>query len=121
MSWKKKAIREILLFACTGLVSFAFWCLVAVITEQHVITREYLYHKEGVGFLITMALIYFLRINAWSHRTKISEKQASVDLDTPYVAAQSRTLSIHEERIPSDRTGPGHTPEKNADFPQKPV
>ncbi len=117
MSWEKKAVREILLFACTVMISFAFWCLVAVIAEQHVITREYLYQKEGVGFLITMVLIYYLRINAWCHKAKISKKQASVDIDTPYIAAQKQTLSINEKRISSDRTGQRHTPEKNTVFP----
>ena len=62
--WQKLA-KELLWFLLTVIGSFLFWCVLALIVEQNIIVEESLYKKELNAFMITIAFIYFLRLNAW--------------------------------------------------------
>lgn len=62
--WQKLA-KELLWFLLTVIGSFLFWCVLALIVEQNIIVEESLYEKELNAFMITIAFIYFLRLNAW--------------------------------------------------------
>ena len=73
MSWQKIIIREILFLFVLCTVSFLFWLVIAFITDQKVIAPEFLYLRERNAFFITIALVYFLRINILgSNEPKVS-------------------------------------------------
>ena len=63
MTWQKKLTREVLFFLVICVVGLLFWIGIAWITDQHVIASEYLYARERNGFLVTILLGYFLRLN----------------------------------------------------------
>jgi len=57
--------KEALFFVLAVMVSFLFWFVLATITEQNIIVSDYLYMKEKNAFIITVGVIYFIRLNAW--------------------------------------------------------
>jgi len=57
--------KEALFFVLAVMVSFLFWFVLATITEQNIIASDYLYMKERNAFIITIGVIYFIRLNAW--------------------------------------------------------
>ena len=57
--------KEALFFALAVVASLVFWIFLAIITEQNIIAREYLYVREKYAFLATVGFIYFIRLNAW--------------------------------------------------------
>jgi hypothetical protein len=57
--------KEALFFVLAVMVSFLFWFVLATITEQNIIASDYLYMKEKNAFIITIGVIYFIRLNAW--------------------------------------------------------
>ena len=65
MDWQKNLGRESIYFALTILTSLLFWIAIASIIEQNIIASEYLYARERNGFMLTVGVFYFIRLNAW--------------------------------------------------------
>lgn len=65
MEQQIKLGKEALFFVLAVMVSFLFWFVLATITEQNIIASDYLYMKERNAFIITIGVIYFIRLNAW--------------------------------------------------------
>lgn len=65
MEQQIKLGKEALFFVLAVMVSFLFWFVLATITEQNIIASDYLYMKEKNAFIITIGVIYFIRLNAW--------------------------------------------------------
>ena len=65
MDWQKNLGRESIYFALTVLTSLLFWIAIATIIEQNIIAPEYLYARERNGFMLTVGVFYFIRLNAW--------------------------------------------------------
>ncbi len=65
MTWQKKLVKELLLLTLIGLGSFLFCCVLALVTEHKITVYEYLYAREKTVFMITIGLIYFIRLSAW--------------------------------------------------------
>ena len=60
---KDKLPKEFLWFVLTVIGSFLFWCVLALIVNQNIIADEYLYDRERNGFLITIGIVYFIRLS----------------------------------------------------------
>lgn len=93
MDWQKHLGRESIYFVLTILTSLLFWVTLAAIIEQTIIAPEYLYAREKNGFMLTIGVFYFVRLNAWminrnsTHKTgkwktgdRIVRKDATVEL-----------------------------------------
>ena len=65
MDWQKYLGRESIYFVLMVVTSFLFWVALAVILEQKTIAPEYLYSRERNGFMLTIGIFYFIRLNAW--------------------------------------------------------
>jgi hypothetical protein len=61
---KNKLSKELLWFVLTVIGSLLFWCALALIVNQNIIADEYLYDRERNGFLITIGIVYFVRLSA---------------------------------------------------------
>ena len=68
MNMQKKIFGEILFFLFVCSISLLFWMIMAVITDQEIIIREYLYARERNAFIATIGFIYFLRLNVWGKK-----------------------------------------------------
>lgn len=64
-TFQKKLTKELLWVIFTVIGSFLFWCGLALILDQKIIVDECLYDREGNAFMITIGLVYFIRLNAW--------------------------------------------------------
>ena len=60
---KNKLHKELLWVALTLIGSFLFWCVLALIVNQNIIADEYVYDRERNGFLITIGIVYFIRLS----------------------------------------------------------
>jgi hypothetical protein len=56
--------KELLWFLLTVIGSFLFWCGLALIVNQNIIVDECLYDRERNGFMITIGIVYFIRLSA---------------------------------------------------------
>ncbi len=63
--FQKKLTKELLWFIFTVIGSLMFWCALALIVDQKIIVDECSYDREGKAFMITIGLVYFIRLNAW--------------------------------------------------------
>ncbi len=66
-TFQKKLGKELLWFICTVIGSFVFWCALALVVDQQIIVDECLYDREGKAFMITIGLVYLIRLNAWAN------------------------------------------------------
>ena len=64
MSWKKRLAKELYWFAVVFSGSFLFWYVLSHIVDQHIIVSSFQYEIERYAFMITIGIIYFLRLNA---------------------------------------------------------
>ena len=65
--FQKKLTKELLWFIFTVIGSFLFWSALALIMDQKIILDECLYDREGNAFMMTIGVVYFIRLNAWMH------------------------------------------------------
>jgi hypothetical protein len=65
--FQKKLTKELLWFILTVMGSFLFWSALALIMDQKIILDECLYDREGNAFMMTIGVVYFIRLNAWMH------------------------------------------------------
>ena len=59
-------VEELRWFVLPVIISFLFWCLLALIVNQNIIIDECLYDKELNGFIMTVGFICFLRLSSWT-------------------------------------------------------
>jgi len=52
--------------ALTVAISFLFWVILAIITDQHITAAQYLYIREQNAFFITVVFFYIIRLIAWA-------------------------------------------------------
>ena len=64
-TFQKKTTKELLWFITTVIGSFLLWCALALIMNQKIIIDECLYDREGKGFMITIGIVYLIRLSAW--------------------------------------------------------
>jgi hypothetical protein len=62
--FQRKLRKELLWFICIVVGSFVFWCALALILDQKIIVDECLYAREGKAFMMTIGLVYFIRLTA---------------------------------------------------------
>ena len=65
--FQKKLTKELLWFIFIVIGSFLFWSALALIIDQKIILDECLYDKERNAFMMTIGVVYFIRLNAWMH------------------------------------------------------
>jgi len=65
--FQKKLTKELLWFILTVMGSFLFWSALALIMDQKIILDECLYDREANAFMMTIGVVYFIRLNAWMH------------------------------------------------------
>jgi len=63
MTWQKKLAIELLWFATIVTGSFVLWYVLSHIIDQNIIVKQFLYGREKKAFLITIGVVYFLRVN----------------------------------------------------------
>lgn len=66
MYLKKRLGKEFLFLALTVAISFLFWVILAIITDQHITAAQYLYIREQNAFFITVVFFYIIRLIAWA-------------------------------------------------------
>ena len=64
-SFRSEILRkELFWFSLFGVGSFLIWCTLALIANQDVIADDCLYDKERIGFLVSVAFFYLMRISS---------------------------------------------------------
>lgn len=63
--FQKKLTKELLWFIFTVIGSLLFWSALALIVDQKIILDECLYDREGNAFMMTIGVVYFIRLNGW--------------------------------------------------------
>ena len=62
--FQKKFTKELLWFIFTVTGSLLFWSVLAFILDQKIILDECLYDREATAFIMTIGVIYFIRLKA---------------------------------------------------------
>lgn len=62
--FQNKLTKELLWFIFTVAVSFLFWSALALILDQKIILDECLYDREAHAFMMTIGVVYFIRLTA---------------------------------------------------------
>ena len=60
----EKLNKEIFWLTLLGLGSLLIWCTLALVANQDVIADDCLYDKERIGFFVSIAFFYILRISS---------------------------------------------------------
>ena len=64
MAWKKRLAKELYWFVFILSGSFLFWYVLSHIVDQHIIAKAFIYNREQHAFMITIGVVYFLRLIA---------------------------------------------------------
>jgi hypothetical protein len=65
LTWQETLGRESKYFGVAVLISSLFWIALATIIEHNIIAQEYLYSRERNGFVLTIAILFIIRLSTW--------------------------------------------------------